>query len=186
MNRRTVRHPLLVCVLGLYALFCGLAAPAPAQNQAGSISGTLTDPAGAVLRGAQVSIPDKSMIVSSDEQGRFFFSGLQPGDYTISVSYIGFQKLRKTVAVLDGYGVTHPPTATDNHPKPLAVLDQIWSRYDRKELFEKVWKAPMRTVAKEYVVSDSALGKTCKKLHVPVPGKGYWAKKAARKSVFKD
>jgi hypothetical protein len=80
MNRRTVRYPLLVCVLGLYALFCGLVAPAPAQNQAGSISATVTEPAAAVLRGAQVSIPDKGMIVSSDEQGRFFFSGLQPGN----------------------------------------------------------------------------------------------------------
>ncbi len=70
-----------------------------AQNQPGSISGTLMDPAGAVLRGAQISIPSKGMIVSTDEQGRFFFSGLQAGDYTISVSYIGFENLTKTVAV---------------------------------------------------------------------------------------
>ena len=92
MKRLIVRHPLLVCVLGLSAFFCGLAAPASAQNQSGSISGTLMDSAGAVLRGAQVSIPSKGMIVSTDEQGRFFFSGLQPGDYAISVSYIGFQE----------------------------------------------------------------------------------------------
>jgi len=106
MNRRTVRRPLLVIVLGLSAVFCALSPAASAQNQAGSISGTLTDPAGAVLRGAQVSIPDKSMIVSSDEQGRFFFSGLQPGSYTISVSYIGFQKLTKTVTVNPGTSTT--------------------------------------------------------------------------------
>ncbi|MFC5861772.1 TonB-dependent receptor [Acidicapsa dinghuensis] len=73
-----------------------------AQNQAGSISGTLTDSAGAVLRGAQVSVPAKGLIVSTDEQGRFFFSGLQSGDYEISVSYIGFQKLTKTVTVNAG------------------------------------------------------------------------------------
>ena len=72
------------------------------QNQAGSISGTLTDSAGAVLRGAQVSISAKGTIVSTDEQGRFFFSGLQPGDYAVSVSYIGFQKLTKTVTVNSG------------------------------------------------------------------------------------
>ncbi|HEY6844780.1 MAG TPA: TonB-dependent receptor [Terracidiphilus sp.] len=77
-----------------------------AQNQAGSISGTLMDPAGAVLRGAQVSIPSKGMIVFTDEQGRFFFSGLQPGDYTISVSYIGFENLTKTVAVNPGESTT--------------------------------------------------------------------------------
>ena len=72
------------------------------QNQAGSVSGTLTDPRGAVLRGAQVSIPAKDMIVSTDEQGRFFFSGLRPGNYEISVSYIGFQKLTQTVTVNPG------------------------------------------------------------------------------------
>ena len=76
------------------------------QNQAGSISGTLTDSAGAVLRGAQVSIPAKGMILSTDEQGRFFFSGLQPGDYAVSVSYIGFQKLTKTVTVNSGESTT--------------------------------------------------------------------------------
>src|SRR5579863_7727075 len=77
-----------------------------AQHQAGSISGTLTDFAGAVLRGAEVSIPTEGMIVSTDEQGRFFFNGLQPGEYSISVSYIGFQKLAKTVTVNAGASTT--------------------------------------------------------------------------------
>ena len=100
--------PLLVCVV-LYCSFMPRvgaqtkgAIGGSGQGQAGSISGTLTDPAGAVLRGAQVSIPAKGIIVSTDEQGRFFFSGLQPGDYTISVSYIGFQKLTKTITVSPG------------------------------------------------------------------------------------
>lgn len=106
MKHLSIRLPLLVCVLALYAFFCGLAAPARAQTQAGSISGTLTDPAGAVLRGAQVSIPAKGMIVSTDQQGRFFFSGLQFGDYTLSVSYIGFQNLTKTVTVNPGTSTT--------------------------------------------------------------------------------
>src|ERR1700733_6353340 len=46
------------------------------------------------------------MFVSTDEQGRFFFSRLQPGDYEISVSYIGFQKLTKTVTVNPGESTT--------------------------------------------------------------------------------
>jgi TonB-dependent receptor len=77
-----------------------------AQNQAGSISGTLMDSSGAVLRGAQVSIPAKGMFVSTDEQGRLFFSGLQPGNYTISVRYIGFENLTKTVTVNPGESTT--------------------------------------------------------------------------------
>jgi hypothetical protein len=57
------------------------------------------------------------------------------------------------------------------------------SRYDREKLYEQVWKVPMRTLAKEYGVSDVALAKACRKLHVPHPGRGYWEKKAANKPV---
>lgn len=106
MRGPAVRCSLLACLLALSVMFCGLPARGRAQNQTGSISGTLMDPAGAVLRGAQVSIPAKGMIVSTDEQGRFFFSGLPPGDYTIFVSYIGFQKLTQSVTVIAGTSST--------------------------------------------------------------------------------
>lgn len=50
-------------------------------------------------------------------------------------------------------------------------------------MFEEVWTSPVRTVAKRYNVSDVALLKTCKKLYIPVPPMGYWAKVAANKPV---
>ncbi len=84
-------------VLALFLLCSALATTLLAQNQAGSVSGILTDSSGAVLRGAQISIPSKGLLVSTDEQGRFFFSGLQTGDYMLSVSYIGFDKLTKVL-----------------------------------------------------------------------------------------
>ena len=74
------------------------------------------------------------------------------------------------------------PSAAEDRPEPLAVSSQPKWPYDRQELYQEVWKAPLRSVAKEYGVSDVALGKTCKKLHVPVPGKGYWEKAAQRPS----
>jgi hypothetical protein len=49
--------------------------------------------------------------------------------------------------------------------------------WNREELYEKVWSEPVTKVAKEYGVSDVALAKACRKLKVPVPGRGYWAKK---------
>jgi hypothetical protein len=48
--------------------------------------------------------------------------------------------------------------------------------YRRTDLYEEIWKDPVRTVAKRYGVSDVALGKICRKLNVPVPGLGYWAR----------
>jgi hypothetical protein len=57
------------------------------------------------------------------------------------------------------------------------------ARYNREELYEKVWTMPVRDIAKEYGVSDVAIGKTCRKLLIPLTGKGYWAKKAANQPV---
>jgi hypothetical protein len=50
--------------------------------------------------------------------------------------------------------------------------------YDRDVLYEEVWAEPVEAVAKRYGVSGVALAKTCRRLHVPLPGRGYWAKKA--------
>lgn len=48
--------------------------------------------------------------------------------------------------------------------------------YKREVLYEEVWAEPVSTVAKRYGVSDVALRKACKKMDVPLPGRGYWAK----------
>lgn len=44
--------------------------------------------------------------------------------------------------------------------------------WNRKELYEKVWSKPVVKVAEEYGVSDVAIAKVCRKLSVPVPGRG--------------
>lgn len=51
--------------------------------------------------------------------------------------------------------------------------------YERSKLYEEVWAEPVTKVAKRYGVSDVALRKTCKKLSVPLPPAGYWARVAA-------
>lgn len=50
---------------------------------------------------------------------------------------------------------------------------------DRRSLFERVWSSPMRTVAAELGLSDVGLAKACRRMQIPVPGRGYWAKAAA-------
>lgn len=54
--------------------------------------------------------------------------------------------------------------------------------YDRETLYREVWAEPVKTVAARYGVSDVALAKTCRRLEVPLPGRGYWARvKAGQK-----
>ena len=57
--------------------------------------------------------------------------------------------------------------------------------YDREELYREVWEKPLIKVAERYGVSAVALGKTCRKLLVPVPGRGHWAKLAHGKEGAK-
>jgi hypothetical protein len=53
------------------------------------------------------------------------------------------------------------------------------------ELYERVWAGPLRSVAKHYGFTDVRLVKVCKALWVPVPGRGYWAKKIAGRPTRK-
>jgi hypothetical protein len=50
------------------------------------------------------------------------------------------------------------------------------TRISRQDLYEQVWLTPMRKLAIGYGVSDVALAKTCRRLEIPVPGRGYWNK----------
>ena len=45
--------------------------------------------------------------------------------------------------------------------------------WNRKELYDPVWQEPVTKVANHFGVSDVAIAKACRKLKVPVPGRGY-------------
>lgn len=44
----------------------------------------------------------------------------------------------------------------------------------REALYIKVWETPTVKIAKEFGVSDVAIGKMCRRLEVPKPPTGYW------------
>jgi len=46
----------------------------------------------------------------------------------------------------------------------------------REELYAQVWTEPMTKLAQRYGLSDRGLAKTCDRMGIPVPGRGYWAK----------
>ncbi len=47
----------------------------------------------------------------------------------------------------------------------------------REELYKMVWSEPVSNLARGYGLSDRGLGKICKRLEIPVPGRGYWQMK---------
>lgn len=58
--------------------------------------------------------------------------------------------------------------------------------YERDKLYEEVCSEPVTAVAKRYGVSDVAIHKACKRLQVPVPPRGYWARLSAGQSVTRE
>jgi hypothetical protein len=66
---------------------------------------------------------------------------------------------------------------TATHP-----LDSC-ATWSRVELYNEVWDQPLVKLAKKYRISDVRLGKVCRRLRIPLPGRGYWAKRKAGKPV---
>lgn len=75
---------------------------AEAQAQKGTITGTVKDSTNAVLPGARVSTQDNGPSAVSDAQGQYVISNLSPGEYTISISYVGFQPFSTSATVTAG------------------------------------------------------------------------------------
>lgn len=56
---------------------------------------------------------------------------------------------------------------------------------EREKLYDELWTEPVAKVALKYEVSDATLRKHCKKLDIPLPDKGYWAKFKSGQKVAK-
>jgi TonB-dependent receptor len=86
----------------LLVLCALLGAVASAQTGHGTISGRAVDLAGAVLDGARVKLQPGDFVTATDGQGEFNFIGLAPGNYTLTISYVGFKDFTKPVTVAAG------------------------------------------------------------------------------------
>ena len=92
-----------VGVLALLVCFCG--ANAQAQSGAGSISGTVQDPTGAVVPGATITVTNTATKVSQTTQsssaGVYTFPILPVGQYSVEVSQGGFKPYKRTGLTID-------------------------------------------------------------------------------------
>lgn len=66
------------------------------------------------------------------------------------------------------------PITSDLKNGPKAVSAALLAKYNRQNLFEKVWKANLRCVAGEIGVFRKTLSRICKELHIPIPPSGFW------------
>ena len=70
------------------------------QGYFGTLSGNITDPSGALVPGAKVTLVDQQkgyqFAAKSDNSGRYVFTTIPPGLYTVSAELKGFEKAVRT------------------------------------------------------------------------------------------
>jgi hypothetical protein len=104
-ERNTMRNKKFFKYLSLFALMMVVICPARAQTiVTGGFSGTITDPTGATVAGAALTLTssttgDTYSTVSSSIGG-YVFSLLKPGDYTLTTKKDGFRTATQKVTVL--------------------------------------------------------------------------------------
>ena len=89
------RHP-ISSLLPVAAVLCVLRAPVWAQTT--SVSGEVTDSKSAVVVGTVVKLTDTGtrqiLTTATNNAGRYFFSSVTPGGYSITFSQTGFSTRR--------------------------------------------------------------------------------------------
>jgi len=99
------------------ALLLGLSPAALAQHIRGAIEGTVTDPSGAVVTGAMVTLKNLAtgaeLAAMSNGEGLFSFQNLEPGEYNVTVEKLGFRKLVAAKVVVKVGSVTPVPAALE-------------------------------------------------------------------------
>ena len=85
-------------VLSLIALTLWVT-PLNAQERSGWIMGSVADAAGGILPGARVELQPQGSSAVTNGQGQFTISGVAPGQYKLSVNYVGFAPFLTDVTV---------------------------------------------------------------------------------------
>jgi len=90
----------LLCCVPALVLLLVMPAIAPAQAYFGTVSGVLTDPSGAVIPAAKLTLTDQNKGYTfngtSDAAGRYLFRSIPPGTYMVTAEMPGFEKTERT------------------------------------------------------------------------------------------
>ena len=76
------------------------------QGETGQVTGVVTDPSGAIVPGATIIVRSDrtgtTRTVTTDSEGSFQFTNLQPGPYQLTASGQNFQEVKRTIEVTVG------------------------------------------------------------------------------------
>ena len=101
---RTLLFRRMIWVCSLVALLIANTSIISAQSTFATVTGTVTDPTGAVIPGATIVITNKrtqvARTVVSDPEGNYLIANLDPGLYNVEMDVKGFAKATRSVDLL--------------------------------------------------------------------------------------
>jgi TonB-dependent receptor len=125
LHNRSYFRLLLIALLGV--AFCLAPELGYAQAGKGVIAGTVKDSASNVLIGAVVEVAPSGQRAVSDDQGNFRISDVPAGEYTLTVSYVGFANFTAPAKVDAGQTATVNPSlqVASRNDQMLVVADRL-------------------------------------------------------------
>ncbi len=99
--QRSASYAISACLL-----ICALTATAFAQAPVGTLTGTVADPSGAIIKNAEITIRNKATgaerKLTSNDEGTFSAPALPAGEYEVQAQVEGFRTLLHQVRSLPG------------------------------------------------------------------------------------
>ena len=161
----------LQATLVLLMIVCFLSLPLLGQVRRGSLSGTVYDPAGAVIANAKVTLTDQATRTSvetvSNGSGYFYFAGVEPGSYTVTSSAKGFSGWEQKNIVFN---------QAEN--RSLNITLKMGSETEKVEVVAETEAVPLstsesRTTLNNTMVTEMAIqGRNASELIKIMPGMG--------------
>src|SRR5579883_1599825 len=153
-----------VCVLALLS-GCRLWS----QALSGTIVGTVTDSAGAVVPGAKVTLTNEgthfTRTVDSNTNGQYVANSIPTGTYAIAVQMQGFQKM-----VREGVGLTAADTVTVDFKLTLGDVQQTIEVKEEAPLLQSQTAAVTQLVTNQQIIEMPLNGRTFTGLLLLAPG----------------
>lgn len=163
---KRIKQFLLATVLSATTIFSASAAEFINEEGSGCIIGRITDSANNSLPGASVAISN-GCGVTSDLNGNYRLANLAPGKYTVTISYVGYSPVTKTVTIGAGDNVHADIVMADGIKLDEVIVNGVFSNQRKALQMQRSAMGVTNVVSADQVgkFPDSNIGDALKRIN---------------------